>query len=114
MTACEESWEDYRKLRKQFSRVLRGYVLIASPIALLWCVHSHTFLPGLIAAGFCVWLLMASTFRLAFFLCPRCGQSFFSKRKNTNPFTRNCMHCGLEKWKCGPPLSDTEKILLVE
>jgi len=27
--------------------------------------------------------------------CPRCGKSFFHTWRRTEPFARNCVHCGL-------------------
>jgi hypothetical protein len=62
-----------------------------------------------------VWLLGARSAELIFFVttgatiiaiawyqswpCPRCSRPYFAKyRRRGNPFTRQCLHCGLGKW----------------
>jgi len=37
-------------------------------------------------------------FRIAFFLCPRCGHPFFVTWLYGNIFSGKCLHCGLRKY----------------
>jgi hypothetical protein len=61
------------------------------------------------------WLLMAwwgvsffvTALRKGMFLCPRCGQEFFSRDGFGNTFARKCLHCGLPKW-AEPAASPTQ------
>lgn len=50
----------------------------------------------LVAVTYIVVSLMFSA-HLSNFPCPRCGQPFFRTKSWGNPFSRRCMHCGLQR-----------------
>lgn len=48
-----------------------------------------------------IWFV--SLLQMAFFRCPRCGNSFYITLLSGNPFASRCVHCKLPKWTMMSP-----------
>jgi hypothetical protein len=70
-------------------------------VAVIWRVFRGEILQFLGGIFLTLWFLcsVASTFWVAGFRCPRCGERFFQGHFHRNGFARRCLHCGLPKWE---------------
>lgn len=98
-TSYQAGW-DY--LRLWYRRGWIGLLTFFPVLALIGSLPFHLNLPFSAAAPAYVIGLLAIQWRLAVFLCPRCGQPFFWKlgaQTGIDIFiTRRCAHCRLPKW----------------
>ena len=95
-------FEDYRRRCRRFLFIWLGGVL-ALALGIFLALHIPSAWPALGVAG-AAWLLavIAFGFRIARFICPRCGQPFsFSG----NPLARQCSNCGLRRGTKGEHLA---------
>jgi len=99
--AYDQEWKEYRRLRLRHWLNIAGWFFV-SIIALI-------FLDRLIRFG---WLSLVpiAAFSLYFgiqferfkkFPCPRCGNRFCSSWRGFRPFTKKCLHFGLERFRNG-------------
>lgn len=79
MTLYSESWQEYRRYRRDLWLVWIGYVPATGIIAMIsqWLVHS--FAPAMVAAALWMLLLLVAGIRYQAFPCPRCGELFSGK-----------------------------------
>lgn len=93
----EDAWDDYRKR----SRAARTAVIA-------WIVLNTAALP--MNARVAQILLFCTTAALVSAIvwyhgwrCPRCSGLYFAAYRRSNPFTHQCLHCGLRKWESSGP-----------
>ena len=92
------AWLDYRNRLAAVVAAIVGLVLwLGGGDALLRAVLGETALNALAAA----WLTgsLAALGWLAAFRCPFCGEHFHWDLWVANPVTRQCLHCGFERWR---------------
>jgi hypothetical protein len=81
--------QEIRRRRRHFWIVFATY-LPATGLALLATEAAVPYIAGL-------WMLGAAltAVRAGWVRCPRCGERFSQRRRATNSFTQECLHCGL-------------------
>jgi hypothetical protein len=102
MSDLPENWVRHKHLRNRLLLMFFfGPVVLAGPLLLL---------PGsiLLSNGFSIAFGVLNLFFLVLFLvdlvalsrwlCPRCGERFYSWRHGLGIFARRCFHCGLLKY----------------
>lgn len=92
---ADDVWKAYHLRRFRFFAALLG-----SPVALTLLMLLRNAFPAagiliLIVVPVVVLAIAIQNYRLSHWRCPRCEHYFFWGRGLFNPFTEQCMHCGL-------------------
>jgi hypothetical protein len=98
------AWHDFRRRRIISWVVLLGYppgataifLVLGMPLATLAGIKPDYFFYAIALSWMAAFLV--TSFRQAYFPCPKCGEPFFAMWWYRNPFARKCVHCGLPKW----------------
>src|SRR5262245_5877350 len=91
-------WTQYSRLRRRYFAFFLGCIPVAIAIGCLAAPFLQRDGVGLLAVIlFFGWIatVKVSEIHLSDFRCPRCRERFCFKWGFTNPFTRQCRHCGI-------------------
>jgi hypothetical protein len=98
------AWRDLRGRRVLFWALFLGFIpglaglcfAVGGPVANPGGSEQGEALCGIFAL---LWVLVfaVAAIRLTLFRCPRCRALFHSTWWRHNPFSRNCLHCGLSQ-----------------
>jgi uncharacterized membrane protein len=95
----ENSWEELKKLKKQSQILYWGYLpgFVVLTIIFIQIFPSKNVSPAIL---FCFVLYSVYSFRqqkkINNFICPQCGNLFFSNKIMFNSARNNCSHCDVE------------------
>jgi hypothetical protein len=96
------AWRELRRRRRFLWVLFLGYIPgVAALCFLVWLAVTMTAgsKQGEVACAIIalLWILAfaAAAIRLTLFRCPRCHRLFHSTWWRHNPFSHNCLHCGL-------------------
>jgi hypothetical protein len=96
-----EDWRRYRRWARLRWVAFLGYLPFGIAYSKLHEYLGLTGPPIPVLAWFVFFgVTMAMT---GFFGCPRCESPFFFTWYWSNPFARQCLHCGLPKWSASDP-----------
>jgi hypothetical protein len=90
------AWADLRWRIRLFWIVFLTYLPGVALITWLW-PNLFEGLGFIVAIPWMIAFIIAGFYRHSFG-CPRCGKWFFSTDWWQNPFSRKCLHCGLQRW----------------
>ncbi len=81
-----------RKIRARFWLVFLGFI----PASIISFSLGKAFFIFYFLFPIWIGLFFYIVFRWYFFICPRCRQFFHFSQSLGNPWTRRCLHCGLD------------------
>jgi Zn ribbon nucleic-acid-binding protein len=92
-------WRDYRNRRRSLLAALAAAPILAATTTLgLPSVPAQASAHHVLLATWAT-SLVAAVVWFARFRCPHCAERFHWTWLVANPFSRECLHCGFEKWR---------------